>query len=228
LSLHSPSVSVVIPTLNEEHCLPALLDDLVSERPNEIIVADGNSADRTAGIATPRARVVTVAANRGAQMNAGAAIATGDVLLFLHADVRLNGGAIEALRRTMSAPEVIGGNFDIRYDGGGFAAALFTEINRWRRRLGVFYGDSGIFCRRSIFAALGGYQPWPVLEDYEFARRLWKRGKLALLPEPIWVSSRRWRRAGVWRTIWRWFSIQTLYSAGVSPHRLAGNYRHIR
>ena len=120
------------------------------------------------------------------------------------------------------------GNFDIRYEGSDWVAAAFTSANRWRRRLGVFYGDSGIFCRREVFEALGGYAPWPILEDYDFARRLRRAGRLALLDEPIWVSDRRWRTCGLLPTLWSWFWVQGLYLAGVEPKRLAELYRPVR
>ena len=102
------------------------------------------------------------------------------------------------------------------------------EVNRARRRFGVFYGDSGIFCRRDVFEEFGGYKPYPILEDYEFARRMWKAGKLALLNEPIYVSDRRWRNSSLLRTLWSWFWVQALYLCGVSPERLARMYRNIR
>src|SRR5205823_6342604 len=101
-----------------------------------------------------------------------------------------------ALRRAMENDTVIGGTFDIQYEGGDFPASLFTRVNRARRRIGIFYGDAGIFCRRSVFASMCGYREWPIMEDYEFARRLWKHGRVVLLNEPIWVSDRRWRKAG--------------------------------
>jgi hypothetical protein len=126
-------------------------------------------------------------------------------------------------------PAVVGGNFDIRFTGGDFTAAVFSWINRVRcRAFGIFYGDSGIFCRRDVFLALDGYRDWPLLEDYEFAVRLSRHGPLALLRHPIDVSDRRWRRGGLVRTMWAWFWVQGLYLVGVSPHRLARMYRHVR
>jgi rSAM/selenodomain-associated transferase 2 len=223
-----PSISVIIPTLNEERVIGPLVNALLGESASEIIVVDGGSTDRTIEIAATGAIVLDAPACRGAQMNAGATAASGDVLLFLHADARLRRGALQRVAEAMADPAVTGGSFDLHFEGTDFATRAFTRINRARRKLGVFYGDAGIFCRRVIFLSLGGYHPWPVLEDYEFARRLGKSGRLALLEEPIWVSSRRWRRAGLFPTIWSWFWIQTLYLAGVSPRRLARMYRDVR
>ena len=228
MSQGAPSVSIIIPTLNEEHVIGALLECLVPQQPDEIIVADGCSSDRTVEIASHHARVVRSAPIRGTQMNHGAEASSGEVLLFLHADVRPSSRAVEELRRTMRTPAIIGGNFSIRYEGRDMAAAFFTWVSRVRRPCGVFYGDSGIFCRRNVFEGLGGYRPWQIMEDYEFARRLWRAGKLALLDEPIGVSARRWRKLGLPRTVWSWVWIQGLYSAGMSPGRLAKMYRNVR
>ncbi|HEV2492646.1 MAG TPA: TIGR04283 family arsenosugar biosynthesis glycosyltransferase [Terriglobia bacterium] len=228
MHLRTPTVAVVIPTLNEECSIGGLLENLKRLGPDEVIVADGESTDRTLAIAARHVRTLAAPRGRALQMNAGARASSGDILLFLHADVRLAPGAIEAVRRAMREPLVVGGNFDIRYEEGDWTARAFTQINRCRRRLGVFYGDSGIFCQRAVFAALGGFRSWPILEDYDFARRLRQCGKLALLDEPIWVSDRRWRSAGLVPTMWSWFWIQGLYLAGVSPFRLASLYPAVR
>ena len=156
------------------------------------------------------------------------AAASGETLLFLHADVRLEEGSLDQIVRAMEDAAIVGGNFDIRYEGNDWAAGAFTRINRWRRTLGIFYGDSGIFCRRPVFEKLGGYRPWPILEDYDFARRLSKAGRLALLEFPIRVSDRRWRNSGLLLTLWSWLLIQGLYYLGVPPRLLARLYRHVR
>lgn len=223
-------MAIVIPAYNEESTIAALLDHLAAVAPDELVVVDGHSADRTAARARERgARVIELdAPSRARQMNAGAAAVTSDVLLFLHADVRLERGAFAAMKNAMRDPSLLGGNFDIRYPG----APLFTLVNRWRRGFGIFYGDSGIFCRREIFQRCGGFPPWPIMEDYEFARRLWRasgRGRrLALLDAPIEVSDRRWRGDGVLSTMASWVLIQSLYTLGVAPERLARLYQSVR
>ncbi|MFN3325000.1 MAG: TIGR04283 family arsenosugar biosynthesis glycosyltransferase [Bryobacteraceae bacterium] len=222
------TVSAVVPTYNEESTIAGLLENLTAAGPDEIIVSDGGSADRTVEIARRSAQVVISPAGRARQMNEGARKARGDVLLFLHADVRVEPGSLRAIREAMCDPAVVGGNLDIRYEGGDLAASAFTRINRARCRFGIFYGDSGIFCRRSFFEQEGGYREWLILEDYDFARRMWRAGGVVLLSEPIYVSDRRWRKAGLLPTLWSWFWIQGLYLAGVSPERLARMYRDVR
>jgi rSAM/selenodomain-associated transferase 2 len=221
-------ISIIIPVLNEESTIGSLLSGLEDAGADELLVADGGSVDRTVEIASKYGRILHTNTGRAVQMNAAAQCASGDVLLFLHADARLGASALGRVRNVMADPLIVGGNFDIRYDGKDWAATTFTHINRWRRRCGIFYGDSGIFCRRSVFDSLGGFVLWPILEDYEFARRLRRAGKLAYLNEPIWVSDRRWRNNGLFPTMASWFLIQSLYYAGVPPKHLARLYRHIR
>ncbi|MFN7994311.1 MAG: TIGR04283 family arsenosugar biosynthesis glycosyltransferase [Bryobacteraceae bacterium] len=223
------ALSVVIPVLNEADTIGGLLAQLAELGAEEVIVVDGNSSDHTAGVAQRcGARLVRMSPGRAMQMNAGARASGGDAILFLHADVRLGPDSVAAIREALRDPQVAGGNLDILYEGGDFPAACFTRINRIRRRWGIFYGDSGIFCRRAVFEDLGGFKPIPILEDYEFARRLWKGHKLALLDAPIYVSARRWKKGGLLRTLWSWFWIQGLYMAGVSPDRLVRMYRVVR
>jgi rSAM/selenodomain-associated transferase 2 len=228
MSVGSQIISVIIPTYNEEEAIGGLLDNLRKLRPDEIIVADGNSTDHTAQIAGLSAKVVVSERGRGIQMNTGARASSGTVLLFLHADVRLGPGSLRAICERMDNLAIVGGNFNVQFEGADWAATAFTQVNRWRRKIGIFYGDSGIFCRRRVFERLGGYRPWPLLEDYDFARRLRRAGKLALLDEPIRVSDRRWRNRGLFPTLWSWFCIQALYFAGVRPERLAAWYEDIR
>jgi rSAM/selenodomain-associated transferase 2 len=220
-------VSVLIPVYNEEAVIAETLRAVLRESPYEVIVSDGGSRDSTVARAAPLARIVSGAKGRGMQLNLAARHASGDILLFLHADANLAPGG---LARAVEAIEqgAVGGNFDVEFEGGDWVAAAFGWINRVRCRFGVFYGDSGIFCRRDLFERLGGYQEWAILEDYEFARRLWKSGRVALLDCRIRVSSRRWRKGGTWAAMWSWFWIQGLYLAGVHPDRLSRIYRDVR
>ena len=221
-------ISVIIPTFNESSIIEPLLHSLSAARAEEVIVSDGGSTDDTVAKARRYATIVSGARGRAEQMNRAARLASGEVLLFLHADVRLEPLALQAVASAMRDPSIAGGNFEIAFDGDDTAASIFGWINRQRYRFGIFYGDSGIFVRRTVFEEFGGYREWPILEDYELARRLWRRGRVAFLPNKIHVSNRRWRKAGMWTTLWYWFWIQGLYIAGVPPRRLAAMYRDVR
>lgn len=222
-------ISVIIPAFNEESSLPTLLRQLADcKEPHEVLVADGGSTDNTADRARPLARVVACPRNRGLQLNAGAREARGDILLFLHADVRLPPGALLAVERVCRDPQVVGGHFSVTFAGEDRSDRIFTHINRIRYHFGVFYGDSGIFVRRSVFERLGGFKPWPIMEDYEFARHLRRAGRIAWLREPLWVSSRRWQGKRLWRTLTSWFFIQTFYFLGIPPAWLARWYAPVR
>lgn len=221
-------ISVVIPTWNEEAVLESLLVDLSREEGAEIIVADGGSTDHTQEIARGYAQVVETERNRGKQLNAGAAAAQGEALLFLYADVRFPRGGLAALQRALADPRVVGGTFSLRYTGDGAASRVFTRLNAWRRACGIFYGDAGIFVRREVFWGLGGFRPLPVLDDYEFARRLVRAGKTVCLPQVLEVSARRWEDGRLVPTMFSWALIQGLYWLGVSPSRLARLYPPVR
>lgn len=227
-------ITVIIPTYNEEAALADLLRQLQLQiGEGEIIVADGFSQDATRRLAELYARVVVSEPHRGRQLNRAVALARGDILCFLHADVRLSANALAAIEVALQDPQVVGGTFSLSFGGNGLPARLFTFINRCRRRFGIFYGDQGIFVRRAVFERLGGFRDWPLLEDYEFARRLVKAGKTVCLPEELEVSPRRWEagadgRGRLWRTMAAWFFIMTFYFLGVSPERLARWYAPVR
>ncbi|GAB4360728.1 MAG: TIGR04283 family arsenosugar biosynthesis glycosyltransferase [Bryobacter sp.] len=226
-------VSIIVPVLNEEAALPEFLRMAAGLEPHEIIVADGGSTDLTREVATGKAIWVDAPRGRGPQMNAGARLASGDVLLFLHADTSLAPGALRALERALDDAEKVGGVFDIRFRGEDWVARCFDAIYHYRRYFGIFYGDAGIFVRKQVFEAMGGYAPLPLMEDYEFGRRLfgpwWKGGRrMAFLAEPIAVSDRRWRKEGLVGTLVRWVLIQTLYSLRFPAEPLARLYRLVR
>lgn len=224
------TVSVIIPTF----CEAGGIADAVrraQEVGDEVIVVDGGSSDGTAELARAAgARVVSAARSRGAQLHAGASVAEGSVLLFLHADVVLPSAARAAMVEALADERVVGGNFYLRFVPGSFAASLFTLANHWRRRwLRIYYGDSGLFVRRDVYRRLGGFRALPVLEDYELVRRLERAGRTAYLRDVVIEASARRFEAAPLRTLGVWTLIQVLYSAfGVRPERLAKLYRDIR
>ena len=195
-----------------------------------MIVADGGSRDATVSIARahPSApRVLTQTGGRAAQCNAAAALATGEMLVVLHADSRLPPDAHASLTAAWR-DGARGGNFALRFDGGTAFARALTAVYAAQRQLGIYYGDSSVWVRRDIWNALGGFRPLPVMDDYDFVRRLEALGGTQRLPGPASTSDRRWRRIGIARTVASWITIRWLYLAGVSPHRLARLYRIVR
>lgn len=227
----APLVSILIPTLDEERELPALLDHLAALYGHwELIVADGGSRDATREIAREhpaRPRVVEQPGGRAAQLNAAARVASGDLLLFLHADSRLPRDAYASLAEASRQPRIAGGNFALRFGDGRFERAL-GAVYRLQRRHGFYYGDSSIWVRRSVFDALGGYREVAIMDDYDFVRRLERGGATRCLPGPATTSPRRWRAVGITRTVLAWFAIRWLFIAGVRPDRLVRLYRVVR
>jgi rSAM/selenodomain-associated transferase 2 len=227
-----PLVTVVVPVLDEGVALPGLLDHLAQLAGRwEVVVADGGSRDGTPRSAAAHGlapRVVGPIAGRAAQCNAAAAVATGEVLLFLHADSRLPPDAHATLTAALRNPEVAGGNFVLRFDSVDRFSRLLTAWYAIQRSAGVYYGDSTVWVRAAVFAALGGYRPLPIMDDYDLVRRLERRYGTACLPGPATTSPRRWRALGVPRTVLSWVVIRWLFLAGVPPARLARLYRRVR
>lgn len=229
----SLSISVIIPALNEESVIGACLAQFQDiPDPLEIIVADGGSDDRTCIVAGeyPRVRVVRSAARgRAVQMNAGAAAAAGDILLFLHADTLLPEDWRRRVIDSVSRPEVSGGRF--RFDISDPAPVyrwIARGTNFRSRVLGITYGDQAIYTRRDVFLKVGGYPAIPIFEDSEFAGKLKREGLFDWIDAPISTSSRRWRRRGPVRTLLLTWMLRLLYTLGVSPDALHRLYRHVR
>jgi rSAM/selenodomain-associated transferase 2 len=228
-SLGPGRCSIIVPALNEERVIGRTLRRARRLGPHELIVVDGGSDDRTRSIAQRYATVVRSLPGRGRQLNAGAALATGDLLLFLHADVRLPFDALVAIERALADPDVVGGCFRVRFSRDPhdvFLAAVY-DLLRLRGR-GIVYGDATIFVRRSAFEAVGGFRPYPIMEDVNLVSRLRSLGRFVELPEVVVPSNRRWRRGGRWRAWASWWAIQLLYGAGVSPIWLGRLYRVVR
>ena len=219
--------SAIIPTLNEASAIQRSLRRLHKLAPYEIIVADGGSQDGTPDLARPFATVVNGRRGRGTQLNAGAAQATGDVLLFLHADVRLPPDALAAIESALGDPNVVGGHFRVRF-GRGPHEVLVAACYDLLRIGGIVYGDAAIFVRREVFLRMGGYRDYPIMEDVNLVSRLRGLGQVVHLPQVVVPSARRWRsgsRLSAWAS---WWAVQLLYGLGVSPQWLGRLYRAVR
>ena len=221
------SVSVVIPALNEAKHLPRTLEQAAAGQPGEIIVADGGSHDDTLRVAEEYgAKLVSCIPGRARQMNAGAAVARGDFLLFLHADTLLPRGYCSEVLDGFRVAQVVGTAFRFAVADPFPGRWLLEASTNLRSRLwGKPYGDQGICVRRWAFDELGGFPDLPIMEDYEFVRRLRRLGQVALLDSAVLTSGRRWLRLGVLRaTLVNQFVILG-YNLGVSPGKLAVFYR---
>lgn len=217
-------LSIVVPVLDEGEHIEALLAELARGCPGvEVVVADGGSQDGSVEIAAraPGVRLVSSDRGRALQMNAGAAAATGEVLLFLHADTRLPPGAAEAVLHALADPRVAYGRFDVSFDRPGGTFKLIAALMNLRSRvMGICTGDQAIFVRRAAFARLGGYPEIALMEDIELTRQLKRVGRLAPLALRVTTSARRWERNGVARTIALMWALRFLYFCGVGPGRL--------
>ena len=222
-------LSIIIPTLNEATTIrgqAALLQRWRAQ--TEIIVADGGSTDGTVEIAHECGlQVIYAARGRGQQMNVGARVASGEVLLFLHADTRLPDDAPKLIASALADPRVCGGNFSLLFAGGTREARLLTKIYPFLRLGGMCYGDSAIFVRRSVFEKLGGYRDFPIFEDVDLFRRMKRHGRFVRLPACAVTSARRFEGRFI-RTFALWSFLQMLYWLGVSPRRLERMYRPAR
>ena len=230
--LDIPTISVVMPVLDEERRIGAALSDLAALGGlHEVIVVDGGSTDRTVEIArSAGARIVIAPRGRGPQLNAGAAAATGDILLFLHADTTLPSDAAVHVRRALARPDVIAGAFrtwTVADEPRPWFAPLLHLADIRSRITRYPYGDQAMFVRTSAFYAAGGFPDMPLMEDLELSRRLSKQGRIHTCAASVRVSGRRFvARPFVYTTLVNVFPL--LYRAGVSPHALARLYRQVR
>ena len=221
-------LSIVIPVLNEGQQVDACLARLSGPRGagHEIIVVDGGSADQTANQARPYADVVLNSRpGRARQMNAGAAAAAGDVLLFLHADSRLPDRAAQHIAHAMTQSRKRWGRFDVRMANDRPMLRLVTTLMNWRSRLtGIATGDQGLFVERGLFQSVGGFPAIPLMEDIAMSARLKKIERPICLRATITTSSRRWEKHGIWPTIWLMWRLRFAYWRGADPAALARVY----
>jgi len=221
-------LSIVMPVLNEAEGIAEVLLAVAPLRTQgvELLLVDGGSGDgtpaRCAGLVD---RVLAAPRGRARQMNAGAAVAAGPVLLFLHADTRLPDAALESVEAAL-AGGAVWGRFDVSIRGRSamfpLIAALMNLRSRWS---GIATGDQAIFVRRDAFEAIGGFRDQPLMEDIELSRRLRRRHRPACLRQRVCTSGRRWERHGVWRTIWLMWRLRLRYWLGAPAEALAKSYR---
>lgn len=223
-------LSVIIPTLNEAQAITSTLAALQPVRAcgHEVIVADGGSLDGTARLAEPLAdRMLVTGRGRARQMNAGAAIARGDVLWFLHADTLPAQGAERLLIDGMRESRRGWGWFDVRLSGRHpLLRVVEWLMNRRSRLTGIATGDQGLFVRRGLFNAIGGFPDMALMEDIAMSRLLKRHGPPLCLSLPVMTSSRRWEEHGVLRTIFLMWGLRLAYSLGADPARLVRFYRY--
>ncbi|HUY33430.1 MAG TPA: TIGR04283 family arsenosugar biosynthesis glycosyltransferase [Pirellulales bacterium] len=220
------TISIIIPALNEIALIGPSVARAWETGPREVLVADGGSDDGTADAARAAGAVVVFAPRgRASQQNAAARWATGDVLLFLHADTWLAPNGLRQIERALADPNVECGAFHQRIEAEGLLYRLLERGNAWRAaRRGLPYGDQGIFVRRGVFEELGGFSELRLLEDLMLMKRLRRRGRPVLLPGPLHVSARRWQRYGIVRqTACNWLLLSAA-RLGVHPNRLARYY----
>jgi len=222
-----PLLSVIVPTLDEAASLGRTLEHVRRVDGVELIVADGGSRDATREIAAQAGATVLVSdGGRAAQQNAGAAVARGRHLLFLHADTLLPDGYADPIRRTLEDPATVAGAFRFRTDGSGAVMRLVEwGANIRSARFQRPYGDQGLFMEKRVFDELAGFAPLPIMEDYELVGRLRRRGTVVTLSEAALTSARRWQRLGALRTTARNLVMIAAFRAGVPPARLARFYR---
>ncbi len=223
-----PRLSIIIPTLNEASTLEGCLRRLavLRCRGHEVIVVDGGSADHTPALVGGEAdQVLQAPRGRARQMNAGARAASGDVLLFLHADTHLPAGADRLILDALDASERVWGRFDVRLSGAHWLFPVIAAMMNARSCLtGIATGDQGLFVKATVFSSVGGFAEVPLMEDIEISRRLKRRSRPACLSQKALTSSRRWEQRGVLRTVLLMWGLRLAHALGVSPERLARVY----
>lgn len=224
--------SIIMPVLNEEAVLEQQLCQLArvcAPYDCELLIVDGGSVDQTVAIAQRFGRVISSPRGRATQMNAGAALATGNIFIFLHADSTLPDDAFVAIERACAVPGVVGGAFRLCFNCSRLAYRLVAFTTNLRSRwLGIFTGDQAYFVQAGSFQAIGGFPDVALMEDIEIVTCLRKIGRLVLLPLYVTTSARRHRKAGLVRSVLFMWYLRTLYRFGVSPERLQRRYVDVR
>lgn len=223
-------ISIVVPVLNEAPRLSPMFD-MLDAQPGEkqIILADGGSTDGTRAVAGERALIVESEPGRARQMNAGAALAEGETILFLHCDTKLPPGAFRDIEDVMRADDVAGGGFLHSFDReDSFSRFISFSANARAKIAKRFLGDQCIFIRREVFERMGGYADMPLFEDWDLSRRMRAFGRAAVIETPVVTSGRRIDVWGKPKCLIIWWGLSILFALGVSAERLARYYAHVR
>lgn len=223
-----PSISIILPVINDADGIVDALRPLQSLRHEgiaEIIVVDGGSRDDTVSLATAWAdAVIQARPGRGRQMNAGAALATGKIFLFLHADTRLPDDAAQAIRNAVGSG-ASWGRFDVVIAGSLAGLSMVATMMNWRSRLtGIATGDQAIFVTRELFTRVGGFPGIPLMEDITLSETLCSLVKPACLRQRVVTSGRRWEKHGLWQTIIKMWWLRLRFHFGADPICLAREY----
>jgi rSAM/selenodomain-associated transferase 2 len=221
------SLSIIIPVVNEADQIGKTLETLNYREGIEIIIVDGGSQDDTIAIANSfDTKVINTQPGRAHQMNAGAKVATGEMLLFLHGDTRLPPNFESAIYAALAPPQVVAGAFALKIDAPDRGLRWIEKLVNWRSRfLQMPYGDQAIFLKAEIFRQIEGFPEQPIMEDFELIRRLRRRGRIAIVPAPVVTSARRWKTLGILKTTLLNQGIILAYCWGVSPTTLVRWYR---
>ncbi len=220
-------LSIVMPVLDEAAGIEAALSALARYRARgtEVIVADGGSRDDTAVRAHPLAdRVLSAPRGRSVQMNAGAAAASGDVLLFLHADTRLPEDADRLVLDGLAQSGRTWGRFDVRFDAGGLLSLVALMMNWRSRATGIATGDQALFVTRAAFERSGGFPAIALMEDLALSARLKRIDRPLALRARVTTSARRWRKHGTLRTVLLMWRLRLAFFLGADPAKLARQY----
>lgn len=221
-------ISIIIPVLNEALCIGKTLEALqpLRARGHEVIVVDGGSSDGSPDRAIPYAdKILRAPRGRGRQMNAGASVATGDVLLFLHGDTLLPDHGDRLILEGLGRHQRSWGRFDVRLSGDHFLLRAVAFLMNWRSRVsGIATGDQALFLTRELFEKVGGFKAIELMEDIELSKRLKRYGRPLCLWQRVTTSSRRWEKKGILRTIGLMWFLRLAYFFEASPRWLAKLY----
>jgi rSAM/selenodomain-associated transferase 2 len=226
-SIDAAKISIIIPAINEAGNIKEAIATTQDSINIEVIVVDGGSSDDTVAIAQSlNVKVISSSPGRAVQMNAGAVAASGEILLFLHADTRLPTGFDEMIRTALQQPGTVAGAFKLRIDAS-LLSLRWVEwgVNVRSHFYQMPYGDQAIFLTKKVFQQIGGFPELPIMEDFELMRRLKRIGHVVIIPTPVVTSARRWLQKGVLKTTLLNQIVIIAYLLGVSPERICSWYR---